>query len=486
MPFTMFTLAMLLICILCLGREIFLGFVRGSLRALMSLCTVILSIICSFFVSRATGGIIATALVENVIKDLIVENVEIIAGFLSVYETASFLIQAIANVLVFVIAFPLFRWLFNGLVAITLKSALQKARNSKEADKLWGSVIGALCGTIIAITVISPIMGTVHLFGDVVHLVDNIGQSIPPQQNIAIPELDPIDDYTSDAVGDFCYTIGGQLIYKHLTMADFNGEKISLIDEVTTLREASESAVGIVASFSQEDDPDNFKENADKAYLCFEHSDLLRTIAIEFVTDFSSAWLQGEDFLGIYIPDFNNDFKPLVNEILVVCSDINEYNIMPTAKTLLDIVGVVVECDIKTDTSTDEVDYYLLASKFSAIFESNPGMESVKWQLENVANVAIADYVSQNLTLPQRASITTAIARDTAEVLVETEGTEVRITSLTEKLLQCFEEYELAIDASLCELFAYKLVRTAEANYDQISSSDVDALLNLTRGGIVN
>jgi hypothetical protein len=109
-------------------------------------------------------------------------------------------------------------------------------------------------------------------------------------------------------------------------------------------------------------------------------------------------------------------------------------------------------------------------------------MENVKWRLENVANIAIAEFVSQNLTNTQRARLTTEIARDTAQVLIDIEGTDARVEAVGEKISEKFEE----IDPSLCKLFAYKLVSIAEEKYDQISSSDVEALLNQSKGGLLN
>lgn len=483
MPFTMFTLAMLFISILCIGREVFCGFVRGPVRALVSLCAVILSIICSVFISCATGGLVSKALMEGLINDLIAENIEVVSGFLSFYKTASFLIQSIANVLIFVVAFPICKWIINGLIAIAIKSKKSFAMTSQRGlDKLYGSLIGVLCGIITAVTVISPIMGTVHLLGDVVSVANNISQSIPAEQNVAFPELDPIDTYTNDAVGNLSYAMGGELIYRHLTFADFNGEQINLLDEIASIEKASHATIGIVESFSDEEGATAFQESANNVYLCFEESKILKAIAIEVISDFSSTWMRGEDFIGIQMPDFNNDFRPLVNEILLICSEINEYNIMPTAKTLLDIVGVILECDIRTDSTPEDIDYYLLASKLWLTFESNPGMENVKWRLENVANIAIAEFVSQNLTNTQRARLTTEIARDTAQVLIDIEGTDARVEAVGEKISEKFEE----IDPSLCKLFAHKLVSIAEEKYDQISSSDVEALLNQSKGGLLN
>ena len=105
MPFTVFTLAMLLICIFCIGKEIFNGFSRGPLRALVSLCVVVLSIICSIFVSRPLSGLLTKIIAENLVNELIISNVPMLADFQSVLEVVSFLLQSILAGFVFALLF---------------------------------------------------------------------------------------------------------------------------------------------------------------------------------------------------------------------------------------------------------------------------------------------------------------------------------------------------------------------------------------------
>ncbi len=490
MPFTTFSLAMLLICILCIGKEAFNGFLRGSLRALMSLCAVVCSIICSIFVSRALGSVLAEALMENVVNDLIKSNFEIVAEFLSIYEMASFLIQVLANVLIFAVVFPIFKWIINALINIIIKRKLKKMGSSAcaecKSDKLWGAILGGICGIILATTIISPIMGTLHILDDTANLTEDISSSIPESAEITLPNLEPINECASDTVGNFCYTLGGELIYRHITIADFNGNNISAIDEISSISKAAESTVNIVGGFKDNSDSFDFSESSDHVCESFGKSEILQSVALEVLPDFSSAWLHEEEFLGFKMSYYNDDFRPLINELLLISSDINEYNIMPTIKTLLDVIGVLIECDIRLDSSLAEVDYYLLTTKLYEVLEDNPNMESVKWRLENAASVAISDFVATNLSYSQRASITTTIASDTAQVLRDVAETQARIQALSEKLMERFDEYDLSVDSSISLLFAYKLVKTAEGNYDQISSSDVDALLNQTRGGMTN
>ncbi len=490
MPFSMFSLAMLLICILCIGKEAFNGFLRGPLRALVSLCAVVISIICSIFVSRALGSVLAKALMETHVADIIRSNFEIVAEIRSVYDISSFLIQMLANVIIFAIVFPIFKWITNAIIKIIIKTRLDKIgkgdRAESKTDKIWGAILGGICGIIIATTVISPIMGTIHVLDDAASMTEDIISSIPINEEITLPDLDAISEYSSDEVGNFCYEMGGELIYRRLTIVEFNGKNISAIDEISHIADAARSAAGIVGEFSEGSDFFDFPSSADQVYESFEKSEILRSVALEVLPDFATAWIQGEEFLGFKLSYYSKDFSQLINELLLISSNVNEYNIMPTTKTLLEVVGVLIECDIRIDSSPADIDYYLLTTRLYEVLEDNPDMEGVKWSLESVANVAIADLVAANLSDSQLDTITTTISSDTAQVLHDFTGTQARIQALSEKLSERFEEYDLSVNSSLSQLFAYKLIKTAEENYDQISSSDVEALLKQTQGGMKN
>lgn len=502
MPFTTFTLAMLLICILCLGREIFHGFVRGPLRALVSLCAVVLGIVCSIFVSHVAGALIADAIMTGFVNDLIVNNVEIVAGFDSVYQTASFLIQAIVNVLIFSFAFPICKRLVAAIASLVIKQNLKKLDKGSvpntKTDKLLGSIIGVVCGVLVSVTVISPIMGTLHLLDDVAVVVDDLNNDVLENEELAALDLSSIKKYSTDALGGFCYDMGGKLIYKYVTVADFAGERVCAADEISYIRGTAGAAIDIAKGFLEEEEEaeeteeveetDAFDLQATSESLLenFEKSVVLKTVATEIITEFSSAWLRGDEFFGIPIPDFNDDLLPMVHELLVICANTNEETITTNAKTLLVIVDIVIECDITSTSTARDVDYALLATKLYAAFEENPEMEEVKWKLEKVALVAISNAVSKSLTSSQRSAIATLIATDATSLLLEADDPQTYSDAINLKLMQRFEEFHLQVEPALCDLFTNKLLEIAKANEGRITAMDVNQLLTQTPGGLIN
>ncbi len=479
MPFTMFTLAMLLICILCIGKEVFRGFVRGPLRALVSLCAIVLGMICSLFVSRMLGGLLSNVIMEEVVNEFLENNTETLVHMSSACNAIAFLIQVVVNILIFAIIFPIFRWIIDAIISLIIKLGLKKTgvvvRAENKQDKLLGAIVGFVCGIVLTAAASAPIVGTLHVLGDAVSLVESLDENILPR------EVDDLEEYTSDVVGNLCYSMGGELVFKHLTVADFGEGQVSAIDEIKSVQRAVESVSEIAQGFSQHANSLDFSASADMLCESLEESEILKALTVEFTSECCSAWLLEEPFMGVYRPDFNEEFIPIVNEILLILSDINEYNVTPTARLLLDFIGVLIECDINVNTKTEEIDGMLLVTKLNEVFEEHSNTVNIKWTLENIAVEAIADFAANNLTDTQRASIATTIAGEVAQVLNDVSGTHMRIQAVREKLVVRFEEYGLSIDPSLCELFAYRLVTMAEANHDQISSFDVEALLGQNR-----
>lgn len=490
MPFTIFTLAMLLICVFCIGKEIFNGFLRGPIRALVSLCVVVLSIICSIFVLRVISGVLSEIIVKTIVDEFINSNIPMLADFSVVHKIASFLIQVLLAGFLFLLIFPLLRLGCDAIISLVFKLNSKKTGDVPYAqsslDKFLGALVGCLCGMITTIVVTAPIMGTVHILSDTINLVEHIRDNLPEDQELAIPEFEPMDKYAEDAIGDFCYTIGGEKFYKSITVGKFEGKSLSLVEELEHIKNTAEFAVEIVSAFYVENESFDFSQNANGLYKSFEESEILKSASLEMVSEFSLAWMNGEPFLSAQIPDFNDDFKPMVSELLVVGSGINEYNVMPTLKTLLNVVGVLIECDITVDSKTAEVDYYLLAPKLCKALEDNPEMKNARLKLENAAVIAISDWVNANFSSNERKTMTTSIANDVAQIFIDITEPEARLEAINQKLLVQFADLGLPIDASFSELFANRLVKITEDNYGQISSQDIEKLLDQHRGGLTN
>lgn len=487
MPFTMFTLAMLLICILCIGKEAFRGFVRGPLRALVSLCAVVLSIICSVFLSRALGGVFAKVITEIIASEVVVNNVAILAEISSLNATVSFFVQVVINVLAFIIVFPISRWIIKAVIGIVIKHNLQKMGGETSAesiqDKLLGAVVGGFCGMIAAVAITAPFVGTLHLLGDVADLAERADENALTGTYIQPPELDAIDEYASDSVGNFCYMVGEELIYKHVTVADFDGKHVSAIEEIKYIKETAEFALDVAGCFYEDNDTFDFSKSTDVFYENFEKSVILQSVALEVLPEFSSAWLHGEDFIGIPMPDFKNVLRPMISELLLNCSDVNVYSITPMTKTLLNVVGVLIECDIKADSKSNPINYCLLVAKLYEVFENSPGMENVTLKLESVASTVIGNLFAEHLTDAMRATMVQSVANQATQILEIVSGSQARSEAIGEMLLKDFEGVGISVDPSFCELMAGMLVKIGEENNDQISPTDVAMLFGMSEEG---
>ena len=486
MSFTMFSLAMLLICVLCIGAEVFKGFKGGFLQALISLSAVISSIICSIIFSRSVSRLLSYSVMAFVRNELI-GGVSVIGGSISLDSVISFFIQAIVNSMIFVVLFLIFKWLFGIAFKLILnrktKDEGRPEDSENKKDKLIGALVGCLCGIIIAAAVTAPVMGTLNLARDTVGVIDVIDDDMLESADFDSSALDTINKYASDIPGNFCYSMGGKLIYSQIAVGDFNGKLVSVVTEIKYLGVGLKNALEIVGRFSE--DNISFEEEIDASgfYECLDNSEIIRTLVAESLSQFSSSWLRGESFLGISKPNFNDNIDPLVDELLAVCASTNSYNVKGMVTTLLDIFAALVECDVTADSRTEDINYTLLVQKLYEVLDQNPDMESVKRGLTDLAMGVVIDDIRERFSDGDFKHVLDRIAKETNDTF-NTGGYDMESKKeiLQNSLSKVFGQYGLPIDDVVADLAADKLIDMANSYGGNISASDIEALMNAVTG----
>ena len=482
MSFTIFSLAMLLICVLCIGKELFKGFKGGLLQALISLSSVISSIICSIIFSRTISRLITYA-VMAFIRNEALGGVSVIGGASSIDGVVSFFVQAIVNSLIFSVLFLIFKWLIGLAFKIILNNRLKNEGRLENAEVkkngLAGALVGCLCGILIAAAVTAPIMGTLDLARDTIGVLDVIDEDMLDDADIDRSTLDTINKYASDIPGNFCYSMGGKLIYSQIAVGEFNGKLISVVTEIKYLGVGLENALEIVGRLSEENI--SFEEKIDTTglYDCLDHSELIRTLIAESISEFSSAWLHGDSFLGISKPNFNDNIDPLVDELLSVCVSTNTYNVKSTVTTLFDIFTALMECDVKADSKTDDINYPLLVKKLYEVLDKNPDMEPVKRGLLNLAVGVITDSMRDRLPDGDFEYVLDRIAKETNDTFnIGGYDMEGKKEILQKNLSKMLGQYGLPLDDEISELAAEKLIDMANNFGGNISADDIEAFTN--------
>ena len=485
MSLTLFSFAMLLICILCIGKGVFKGFKGGLFLSLISLSTVISSIIFAILISRPISRSIAAEIVSIIRYES--------SGEIGIFNTASaieraamFLIQAIISSVIFAALFLIAKLFIGWILRVILndkakgEGRITDARTKK--DRLAGAIIGGICGMLIAMSVTAPIMGTLHLVSDAVGVLDVLDEDMLSDANFDRSSLDAIEKYASDVPGNFCYSLGGEMIYSQIAVGEFNGKTVSAVTEIKNLARGIECVLRIVGRFSAGEVDLSQKLDAGELYAVMDKSEIIKSVVAEGISEFSSAWLSGNGFMGIYRPDFNDDIEPLVDGLLAVCVGTNEYNVKNTVGTLVDIFGVLVECGISADSKSEEIDYYLLVTKLYEVIEKNPDMDPVKDALLKLATNAFADALLGNVSESELDNICKLIA-DKTMIAYGVEGDDINAkkSELKSGLSEFLGVYGISEDDKVIDLFAERLIAEAERNGGWISASIVEELITVTK-----
>ena len=484
MSFTLFSFAMLLICFLCIGKELFLGFKGGLFLSLLSFSSIISSIILAVILSRALSVEIANAIMLS-LRDDIMNAVGMTDMAASLERVILFLLQAIVCSLVFAALFLISKLFIKLILKWVLKKKVKRFGSLTDAqakkDKLYGAVVGGICGVIVAAAVTAPIMGTLHTARDAVSVINVLDEEMLSTSNLKKSSFDVIDNYASDFCGNFCYSFGGELIYSQIAVGEFNGKTVSAVSEIKHLANGIKSVLEIVDRFSEEELDLSQELDVSELYEVIDNSEIIKTIVAEGIAEFSQSWLRGDSFIGISRPNFNDNLDPLVDGLLTVCAETNVYNVKETVGTLVDIFSLLAECGIRADSKTEDIDYYLLVTKLYDVLNENPNMEPVKDSLLKLATGAFSDAILENVSITELNNFYKLVA-DKAMIAysIDTNDIDVKKEELKSGLSEFLLPYGISDDDNVIELVVERVLLETEMNGGWMSAGKVAEIFSIT------
>ena len=483
MSFSLFSVAMLLICAFFIVLEVFKGYKVGFVKSLISLAASLASVILSILLSRVFSKLIALS-VMTALRAGATDGTGLVGGSENVDALISFAIQVVGNIVMFVVVFfiinAIINLIFEWVIWFKTKDIKIQERSDDAKDKKRGAIVGMLCGIVIVTTVTSPIMGTLELVGDAVSVVDSIDEEVLEQLDFDTSGIDSIKKYSNDAVGSFFYCMGGDLIYPEIAVGDFNNKKVSIVTEVEYLRQGVVTVIEGLSMLSGGELSADNEIDADALRASLEKSEIMKVAAADIMSSFSSAWLRGEGYLEIYPPDFNDNIVPLVEELLVLCSKTDDENVYDNIVMLLDIVSVLAECDIGANTISEDIDYTLFLDKLYKLFDENEKISSAKEGLWNIATgVAIYQMNEKFHTKPiHRDILLNNVAKEYNRISADDSYMQKeRVDALGEAIENCFETYNILLGEGASKLNA-EIILTLGASYrGELDGSDIYEML---------
>ncbi len=376
MSFTILSAALLLFLGVGIFRNAIRGYRQGLAFSAISLAAVVFSALVAIPLARW---------LSNYPADLLASYLPYWLPMLKTY-TAQFpsikaLLPACVDVLISPVLFILLYMLIRCVICLPAERVLQrllKPRDNETGDpiyegrnapwhrrhtRLLGGITGGVCGFVIALILLSPLVGLLSAAGTAFNATETIRLKWS-SYGLDEEQVQLVRDVVNDPVAKVLTASGSGTIYDATTITYLRGShngRVSLRDEVRT---CSDLAVDLMAARRAVKDMNNLSEK-EKAVLSglgarIEASEVVSLVAADVVNQAADAWLDGTSFMTIKRPVFNDHLEPLIVGALEICSDSTEVCVGRDITTLVNICLVASDNGLMKKTVTyDELAAYL-------------------------------------------------------------------------------------------------------------------------------
>lgn len=348
-----------------------IALIRGFKKTLGSTVVIVVSAIIAFILTtvfcRPDAGWITGAV--DMLKDLL--NSDQLGQLFEESSLANATVYygvMLISPFVFMALFFVVRFIIGIVMRIVMKLIPLFNHSGALLNRLGGAVLGIVNGFAVVLILLMPFLGTVNVIDAAADEIsameiaqkqdsasedDNSGNQ---PENGAETSFDSIKDFTdplvNEGAGKFMLSFGGEALYNSVSSARYDGEKITLKNEVTGLLEMVNSVSLLAQDVTTYDDTQI--QALDNTAQSLEDSTLLRDISSGLLSDMSDKWLNGESFLGIQKIDAGELFNPIVTEMLEIFSTSDKDNIAKDFRTIADVFEILIENDIFASASDFE------------------------------------------------------------------------------------------------------------------------------------
>lgn len=318
----------------------FLAYRRGFFKSVVKCGIAVLSLALAILITKLFSSALQTsfaALTDTVLNIIGTQGSfeELISSSRSFEILLSALPVAIVAPLVFVAVFFILKFIFDIVFYIIGKTVIKDRvvidfKYSKYVSCALGCVIAFLC----IYTALVPINGFVSIGANIYEVVKTVSDDGTPKA------LDGfVDGLNKNPVKVVTYATGGRAIFNTLTTFEIEGETYSIGRELTGLSVVASRAVSLSRT-----DAANWGKDQAKALReipdALKDTKILTTIVSDILRVASSAWSEGEKFIGINAPANNN---VIINDMIEVFSTSDADNITDDLTTICDVMAVF--CD---------------------------------------------------------------------------------------------------------------------------------------------
>lgn len=443
--FQYIVMALFVIVGLTVAINVVKGLLTGMKKTVGSLIAIILSAVAAFIVTllvcKPSSALVATGL-EFLKSVLPAGTIQDIFTVEELGEAFSYYSAMLVSPFFFTVAFIVISIVMSIVVAIIVKIIPPFKKSKALFSRLGGALIGLVCGILVAVILVMPVVGTVDLVASMDSLTATDGKMMGSDE-----VTDLVHEAAEDKTIDLFLNLGCGSIYDYFASTDFEGEKIYLKDDFSALIEIVDNIDVFKSEVSAYGDTEieafrNIVSN-------LETSPLLENTVAGIFSTAAEKWTAGEAFIGIEKPSAGEMLDPIIDTMLGVLSSSDKNNIGRDLETMADVFAVMIKHKMIANGDN-------LASMLTSLSETNAISELIVVINENERMSPLADEIT---SLSIRALASTIgipendqegydlLMNNIADIVTSTYGMgdEERITELEGQLSSAFEHYGVEI-----------------------------------------
>ncbi|MBR2312296.1 MAG: hypothetical protein IKA46_03305 [Clostridia bacterium] len=341
-------LILLAFCAFLLISNIFLAFTRGLRKSLLRLGTVVLAVVAAYFLSRAIAASIGSE-IALWLKVTFGGNPNF-APMFSGEAGADKAVGTLAQMLVAPLLFLLLYWVLKAVLLLLywlLSAVTRPATVDSASSRFIALPIGILIAFIGIFAFVSPVMGYLDVASATIAEVD-AGESTEMVEELSAYNTDLVFPALQTPVVSSLYGTLGEKLFEGLTVGEWDGEKLHLKTELTTLGKVA-GGVQLLGATPAEQYGEAECAAVDALAQNISNSHMLSVLCAGVLNTASNHWLSGESFLGILPPDLGANGNVLLNAFLEVFATSSRENLGEDLDFFADVFVLAVRYEVLAD-----------------------------------------------------------------------------------------------------------------------------------------
>ncbi len=453
--------------------------IRGLKKSIGTLVAIILSAIIAaiitFIICNPSSSVIGwlmdtinAILPEGEIKDLFaIAELEDALSHYSVMIAAPFF---------FVAAFSVVSIIVSIIVAIIVKFVPPYKKPRAVANRLGGAGVGLVCGLLVSVIFLMPVVGTINLMasfeGTVVteQIEENADPAVSYSEEDMLTEL--ISGASENEVVQILNGIGCGYVFDLFASTEFDGKRIYLKDDIGTITAMIGDVSllgGDMSAYGQEQ-----IDALDNILASLDSSPLLKNVVAGIFSTAAEKWTAGETFIGIEKFSAGELLDPLVDEMLVIMTTSDKTNVSADLGTMKDVFAILIKHDMLKggdyQTTLDKLSQSGAIGELIVAVNKNERMSPLA---DEITLLSIRTLASTIGVPADKTENYNQLMSGIADILNESRADANRAETIEPQITDTLEHYGIEISGEAAANVSRSIVADL-GGLDSVSASDVE------------